>query len=74
MSSLYTIYSAYCVVTKQRYIGFDSTEYKFYNTETGEILYCTRWVFYHNHKISKGCVSNIINKGIVYKNWCVLLN
>ena len=88
MSSIYSIYSAYCVVTKQHYIGFDSkwpkrqqdhkresqknNNIKFYNLETGEIINCNRWIFYHNYKINKGGVSEMVNKGIIYKNWCVL--
>lgn len=51
---------------------FDKLEYTFYNLETGEIINCNRWIFYHNYKINKGGVSEMVNKGIIYKNWCVL--
>ena len=51
---------------------FDINQYKFYNIITGEIVKCDRWTFYNNYKINKGGVSTIINKGIIYNNWCVL--
>ena len=51
---------------------FDHTEYKFYNVDTGETLHCTRWVFCSSQSIIKSGVSEMINRGIVYKNWCIL--
>ena len=51
---------------------FDNSEYTFYNLQTGEIVKCNRWIFYHNYKINKSGVSEIINKGITYKAWCII--
>ena len=51
---------------------FDNVEYTFFNTETGEMLNCTRWVFSNNVNITKSCVFEMINYAKIYKKWCVL--
>lgn len=51
---------------------FDSREYCFFNVETGEMLHCNRWVFIHCNGINKGGTSDMINRGLTYKGWCVL--
>lgn len=51
---------------------FDCTIYTFYNLKTGEIIDCNRSVFYSNYGVNKGGVSEMINKGIIYKDWCVI--
>jgi group I intron endonuclease len=51
---------------------FDNLVYSFFNIQTGELIKCTRWVFYKCYNINKSGVSEIINKGRTYKNWCIL--
>jgi hypothetical protein len=51
---------------------FDNTEYQFFNLSTGEIIICTRWVMIRHYNINKTGVSDMINKGIVYRDWCIL--
>lgn len=51
---------------------YDPTEYTFYNMTTGEIISCSRWVLTHYYNVNKTGVSDIINKGINYKGWCLL--
>jgi hypothetical protein len=51
---------------------FDPLHYKFMNIKSGELLYCSRWVFIKYYNINKTGVSDMINRGIIYKDWCVL--
>ena len=51
---------------------YDLIEYTFHNINTGEIISCTRWVLINYYKINKTGASDIINKGITYKGWCLL--
>lgn len=51
---------------------YDNTIYNFYNIKDGNIITCDRYTFYNYYKINKGGVSEIINKGITYNNWCIL--
>ena len=51
---------------------YDNYEYHFMNVQTGVSIHCTRWILTHFYKINKTGVSDIINKGIIYKNWCLL--
>ena len=51
---------------------FDGNEYTFFNLKTGEMLVCSRFVFIQTKNINKGGTSEMINKGIIYKDWCVL--
>jgi hypothetical protein len=51
---------------------FDDTEYKFFNTKTGQLLKCTQWVFYKTGNLTKPSTSEIVNKGISRHDWIVL--
>lgn len=51
---------------------YDSTEYQFFNIKTGILIHCTRFTFIKFYGILKSGVSDMINKGIVYNNWCIL--
>jgi hypothetical protein len=51
---------------------FDNNTYTFFNLKTGEIMCCTRWILIHYFMVNKTGVSDMINKGITYKDWCVL--
>jgi hypothetical protein len=51
---------------------FDNNEYKFYNSKSGEILYCTRWVFYNTLNVGDNVVSNLVKHGAQWKGWQVL--
>ena len=51
---------------------FDSKEYTFFNIETNEKTTSTRYDFYTKYGINKGGVSDMVNKGITYKKWCVV--
>jgi len=51
---------------------FDFKEYTFFNIETNEKITSTRYDFYTKYGINKGGVSEMVNKGITYKKWCVV--
>jgi group I intron endonuclease len=51
---------------------FDFKEYTFFNIETKEKTTSTRYDFYTKYGINKGGVSDMVNKGITYKKWCVV--
>ena len=51
---------------------FDFKEYTFFNIETNEKTTSTRYDFYTKYGINKGGVSEMVNKGITYKKWCVV--
>ena len=53
---------------------YDPTVYSFFNLLSGELLTCTRWVFYNCYWLRKSAVCEMINKGETYHNWCVLFN
>lgn len=52
---------------------YDPAEYCFFNILTGEMIFCTRWVFLKQYKINRG-VSDMINRCITYNNWCIVYN
>lgn len=52
---------------------YDSKNYYFMNTITGQILFCNRTEFMALYpEMKKSSVCEMINKAIDYKNWCVL--
>jgi len=52
---------------------YDHVNYHFMNVVTGIILYCNRTTFRALYsELRKAGISEMINKGITYKNWCVL--
>jgi group I intron endonuclease len=52
---------------------YDKKEYTFINILTGEKIICDRWTFYNTYNLNQGCVSQMINKGIIYKNWKTII-
>ena len=51
---------------------YDNKEYTFLNIITNEKITSTRYDFYIKYGINKGGVSDMVNKGITYKKWCVV--
>ncbi len=52
---------------------FDNTEYCFFNTATGEIIHCTRWVLVHYYGVNASSAVGLINQYKTVNNWCLLL-
>ncbi len=43
-----------------------------YNIETQEIFTSTRFEFYNHFNLRKSGVCEMINKGVIFKNWKVI--
>jgi hypothetical protein len=52
---------------------FDNTEYCFFNTVTGEVIHCTRWVLVHYYGVNSSSAVGLINQCKTVNNWCLLL-